>query len=485
MSKNQVDWTQVELVAQHDEIDLERVWELIDEEVKLFIKRTPKCADLNKKANKNLINGTPHSWLTHWRQVDPRSDSYLLPHTLFWDHGKNQNAWDADGNKYIDYLLGETPTIWGHCPDDAYTEGLIDCIKNTGMHCMLPSEEAAIAGEMLEKLIGLQYWYVTLSASDADRNAISISRTITGRPNVMMPNLSYMGLNEEGMYWQPIPDGPIMPRWPHYSQTNNDPRVTFSEFNDLESLEDGLKNRDVAIFITEPLLTDGGLLEAEPGYLEGAYKLCQKYGTLFLIDETHTTTSGPGGLYRKLGLKADMWVTGKAIGGGIACGLLGMSTEVGEQYRSKLSDLTVPFGLGSLTGQGTTMSGNILSIRGLRLALEHYYTDETYGKMIGAMDHLCAGLSGVIEKRKAPFSVTQSGARSHINCLPKKPTTAYEAMLGSGWGGYHEYFTLCAVNRGFIPNPWFNMLLTTPYHTEEDNNKFVTMFDECVANMMG
>ena len=51
-----------------------------------------------------------------------------------------------------------------------------------------------------------------------------------------------------------------------------------------------------------------------------------------------------------------------------------------------------------------------LSVRALRLALEHYYTDETYTKMVGAMNHLCAGLRAVIDRREVPFSITQSGA---------------------------------------------------------------------------
>ena len=485
MSMLKTDWTTTDLVVKHEQIDMAHLWELIDQEVELYIKRTPKSAAIFQEANKSMINGIPMSWWQQWRMPDPRSNEYLLPHNWYWDHGKNQQAWDADGNKYIDYFLAETPTIWGHCPDDAYTEGLIDCIKNTGLCSMVPNEDSVIATALLQKLIGLKYWYITLSASDADRNAISIARTITGRTKVMTPHMGYMGLNEEGMYWQPDPNGPIVQRWPHYGAPGTEPQVKFTEFNDLESLEEALKDRDVAIYITEPLLTDSGLLAAQPGYLEGARALCKKYGTLLLIDETHTLTHAPGGMYTALGLEADMWVTGKAVGGGVACGVLGMSEEVGDQYKSKLNDLSVDWGIGSLTGQGTTCSANLLSVRALRLALEHYYTDETYGKMIASMDHLVAGLRGVIERHQVPFSVIQTGARSHINVVPKEPKTTHEAMLGAGWGGYHEYLTLFALNRGFVPNPWFNMLMTSPYHTKDDNDGFISMFDECVGNMLG
>lgn len=483
-TKSRVDLSSAQMTPQYDEINLDRLWELIHEEAELFIQRTPKSSVLHEQATKSMINGLPMSWQQIWRHTNYETGSFLLPHNWYWDRAKNQKVWDVDGNEYIDYFFAETPTIWGHCPDDAYTQGIIDCIKKTGLGSMVPHEDSIVAAELLQKLIGLKYWYVTLSASDADRNAISIARTITGRSKVLTPHLGYMGLNEEGMYWQPKEGDEISPRWPHLGVADVKPQVKFTHFNDLESLDEALKDRDVAIYIVEPMMTDSGLLPAKPGYLEGAAELCKKYGTLFLIDETHTLTHAPGGMYSELELEADMWVTGKAIGGGVACGLLGLSEEIGEKYRSRLNDLSVGWGIGSLTGQGTTMSGNLLSVRALRLALEHYYTDETYSKMTGAMNHLVAGLRGVIDKHQAPFSVLQSGARCHINVMPEDPENIYESMLCTGWGGYHEYLTLFTLNRGIVPNPFFNILLTSPHHTESDNNKYIEIFDECVANML-
>lgn len=485
MSNTPVDFTTADPTPQHDQVNLERLWGLIDEEVALFAERTPKSAAIFAEAKKSMINSTPNSWWNYWMLVDPRTEEYLLPHIWYWERGKNQNGWDADGNKYIDYMFGDTPAVWGHAPDNAFTEGVTDYIKNNSLCTMVPTEDAVVATQLLQKMIDLKYWYITLSASDADRNAISIARTITGRRKVLTHHLGYMGLNDEGMYWKPDPNGPIIPRWPHLMMGSEDHQAKLAEFNDLESVEEELKDRDVAIFITEPLMTDGGFVVARPGYLEGVYELCQKYGTLFLIDETHTLTEAPRGMYTKMGLKADMWVSGKAIAGGIACGVLGMSEAVGDQYAAKLNDLSVPWGMGSFVGQGTTLSANNLSVRALRLALEHYYTDETYDKMVGAMDHLCAGLREVIARREVPFSLTQNGARMHINFMPEDAHNCFDAFKSVGLGGYHEYFTLFALNRGFVVMPWFNMLLTCPYTTVEDNNKFIAMFDECVANMIG
>ncbi len=472
-------------VPVHEQVDLGNLWGLIDEEVERFIARTPKSAALFQDARESMVNGLPNAMWTQWRLEDPRTQDFLLPHFWYWAKGKNQKAWDADGNEYIDYMYADTPTIWGHGPDDAFTRGLADFVRNESLCSMIPNDESVVVTQLLQKLIDMKYWYITLSASDSNRNAINIARNITGRRKVLSPQLGYMGGAEEGMYWQPDPNSPPVPRWGYFVASSEDPAVKICEFNNLESVEHALKDRDVAIFITEPLMTDGGFVVAQPGYLEGVQALCKKYGTLLLIDETHTLTHAPRGMYTDLGLKADMWVSGKAIAGGVACGVLGLSQEVGDAYQANIADLSVPFGIACFVGQGTTCSANPLSVRALRLALEHYYTDETYDKMTSSMDHLCEGMQAVFDRRNAPFSLTRNGARVHINFMPEVSHDIMHAVQSVGLGGYHEYLVLFALNRGFIIMPWENMLLTSPYNTREDNDAFVAMFDECIGNMLG
>ena len=487
MSTDSRDFLTADLVPRHDRIDLEQVWKRVDDEVSLFVARTPKSAERFEQARESMVNGTANIWCNHWRMPDPRNDDFLLPHLWYWDRAKNQRCWDADGNEYVDYFYADGPTIWGHAPDDEVTRGVAEAVRSESFGCLVPNEEAVVATRLLQEMIGLKYWFMTLSASDANRNGISIARIVTGRRKVLSPNFGYMGAPEEGMFWKPQPNLPPTARWPHYVPPHSDPAVKIAEFNDLDSVEAALRDRDVAVFVTEPVMTDGGFVVPRPGYFEGVRELCDQYGTLLLIDETHTLASTPRGMFTELDLKGDMWTTGKPIAGGIPCGVLGLSEAVGDAYAAKVNDLSVPGGAGVLSflGQGTTMAANPLAVRALRLALEHYYTEETYRKMVGAMDHLVQGLRGVIDRRKVGFSITQTGARMHLNFVPTESYNCLDAVRSIGLGGYHEYFTLFALNRGFVVMPWENMILTSPYTTEDDNDRFVAMFDECVGNMLG
>ena len=74
----------------------------------------------------------------------------------------------------------------------------------------------------------------------------------------------------------------------------------------------------------EPALTNIGIVLPEPGYLQGVRELTRRYGTLLIIDETHTFSAGPGGATAAWGLEPDIVVIGKSIGGGIPCGAYGL-----------------------------------------------------------------------------------------------------------------------------------------------------------------
>jgi glutamate-1-semialdehyde 2,1-aminomutase len=107
------------------------------------------------------------------------------------------------------------------------------------------------------------------------------------------------------------------------------------EFNDVDALEKALAPKDIAIMITEPAMTNIGIIQPEPGYHEAMRELTRRYGTLLLIDETHTICAGPAGLTGILNLEPDMLTLGKPLGGGIPGAVGGVSREIGEMLNAR------------------------------------------------------------------------------------------------------------------------------------------------------
>jgi glutamate-1-semialdehyde aminotransferase len=142
--------------------------------------------------------------------------------------------------------------------------------------------------------------------------------------------------------------------------------------------------------LTEPHLTDGGFTFPIDGWNEGLRDLCSRYGTLLLIDETHTQTAGPGGLTRQWGLSPDLFISGKCIAAGLPVGVIGMSEAIAERYEALLNDGD-PSAMGGCMGQGTTNSANALCVKALRLSLEYNFSEETFAKMNASMDTIERG----------------------------------------------------------------------------------------------
>ena len=88
---------------------------------------------------------------------------------------------------------------------------------------------------------------------------------------------------------------------------------------------------DVACVLAEPAMTNVGIVHPQPGYHKALRELTREYGTLLIIDETHTICAGPGGFTRAENLEPDILVFGKAIGAGIPGAAYGFSQEVADR----------------------------------------------------------------------------------------------------------------------------------------------------------
>lgn len=449
---------------------------LIQSEVELFRSRTPKSRALFEEARHHLVDGVMCTWHSDAMRIA------RFPHPLYIERSKNNRIWDVDGNEYVDFNMGDTPDIFGHAPDNEVTRGVADHVLNQGANTFHPDPDSIVVSRLLHERFGLRYWYSALTASDAIRFSITMARVVTERPKILMFNFGYHGTVEDCLKWAPAP-GEVAWRVSRALRPGEDPGATTKvvEFNDLTAVEEALAARDVALVLSEPLLTDGGFTLPRPGFHAGLRELCTKYGSYLLIDETHTQTAAPTGCTGLWDLDPDLLVLGKCVAGGFPGAVYGFTDEIGAKLEDHLHDL---MSLGGLTGLGTTSTANALTMRALRLSLEHNYTDETFDKMLAAADRLVAGFKEVIAKHEAPFRVDQLGARVNLSFTPEPCFDPLSALGGLGIGGYHEYLTLYLYNRGVSVLPLLNMYMLAPQTTPSDCDEFIGRFDEAVGNML-
>jgi glutamate-1-semialdehyde 2,1-aminomutase len=252
-----------------------------------------------------------------------------------------------------------------------------------------------------------------------------------------------------------------------------------AEFNDLAAVEEQLAHGDVAAVLTEPALTNIGIVLPEPGFLEGLRELATRYGALLVIDETHTFSAGWGGATRAWDLRPDLLVIGKSIGGGIPCGAYGLSDDVVRRVAEHPEADLVDVG-----GVGGTLAGNPLSVAAMRATLYDVLTPEAFDSMIARATRYANGVARAIDDAGLPWTVTQLGARAEYRFTAPAPRTG-TASAAAADDDLDEYVHLYLLNRGVLLTPFHNMALMSPDTTDEDVDRHVAVFTAAVQELAG
>jgi glutamate-1-semialdehyde 2,1-aminomutase len=443
-------------------LDRSRMERLMEAEMAAFERANHRSKALFERAQGSLLDGVPMNWMVKWAG----------PYPLFVEEARGAHFTDVDGHEYVDFCLGDTGAMAGHGPDA--TIRAVERQLRRGITHMLPTEDAIVAADELQRRFGVRWWQFTLSATDANRFAIRLARHITGRPKVLVHNFSYHGSVDEA-FASLQPDGSVGARRGNLGRPVALAETTrVVEFNDLGGLERELAHGDVAVALMEPALTNVGIVLPEPGYHEGVRQLTRRYGTLLIIDETHTICAGPGGYTGAHGLEPDILTIGKTIGGGIPAGAYGFTEAVGERIRASIEWDDCDVG-----GIGGTLAGNALSLAAIRTTLTEVLTDEAFERMIPLAERFEAGVAEVLRSHEVPWHVTRLGARCEYHFMPELPRNGSDQAAHDD-GELARFLHLWAMNRGVLMTPFHNMALMSPATTEADVDRHTAVFGEAV-----
>ncbi len=444
----------------------ERIAELMKIEEKRFLDLHKASTAAFNQSSKVMHEGVPMSWMAKWPGAHP----------VFVKEAKGAHFTDLDGHDYIDFCLGDTGSMTGHSP--AATVAAVKAQIDKGITAMLPSENAAIVSDLLRDRFGLPLWQFTVSATDANRHVIRYSRMITGRSKIVVIDRCYHGSVDETFATLDDAGFTVKREGNIGAPVDLDVTTRVVEFNDLPAMEKALAQGDVAAILMEPAMTNIGIVLPQPGYLEGVQDLCKKYGTLLIIDETHTISVGPGGMTKQLGLKPDFFTIGKALAAGIPVGTFGMTQAVADAIKSRVEIEKIDTG-----GIGGTLAGNILALAAMRATLTEVLTEDNFVKMIELGDRWSDGVDAAIEEFDLDWHCNRLGARGEYIFKGKAPRTGKEAA-DSGDFALEQYIHLRLLNDGFLLTPFHNMALMCPDTTAADVDAHTAAFRAMCADLV-
>ena len=444
----------------------ERIAELMKIEEQRFLDLHKESTAAFHQSSKVMHEGVPMSWMAKWPGAHP----------VFVKEAKGAHFTDLDGHDYIDFCLGDTGSMTGHSP--AATVAAVKAQIDKGITAMLPSQNAAIVSDLLRERFGLPLWQFTVSATDANRHVIRYSRMITGRSKIVVIDRCYHGSVDETFATLDDAGFTIKREGNIGAPVELDVTTRVVEFNDLAAMEAALAHGDVAAILMEPAMTNIGIVLPVEGYLKGVEELCKKYGTLLIIDETHTISVGPGGMTKQLGLKPDFFTIGKALAAGIPVGTFGMTQAVADAIKKHVEIEKIDTG-----GIGGTLAGNILALAAMRATLTDVLTEANFAKMIELGDRWSDGVDAAIKEFDLDWHCNRLGARGEYIFKGKAPRTGKEAA-DSGDFALEQYIHLRLLNDGFLLTPFHNMALMCPDTTAADVDAHTSAFRAMCAELV-
>ena len=318
----------------------------------------------------------------------------------------------------------------------------------------------------------------TQSGVEATMYAVRLARAATKKYGVLKVEGAYYGASDILLVSTGVPSTvPAGPDWMPSSIVESEgipPGTTehtyVVQFNHIESLEYQLKKHEgeIACFILEPCMTNGGVIPPDPGYLESVCELTRKHNVLLIFEEVKVGARiAEGGACEKYGIEPDLVCLAKAIGGGTPLGAFG--------GRRDLMEMISP--LGGAVHYGTYNANPLTTTAGLA-CLKKVLVKEKYKEMNRLGDTYAKGLKEILNRIGLPACVTHEGPLGGIQFVPEVPHTYRQAnqcnkkMWTEYWYGM--------LSKGVIPmgSGWFEEYSISAAHTEEDIDETLNITED-------
>ncbi|HEU5164070.1 MAG TPA: glutamate-1-semialdehyde 2,1-aminomutase [Chitinophagaceae bacterium] len=393
---------------------------------------------------------------------------------IFMKSAKGAYLFDADGNKYIDYIASWGPMILGH----AY-EPVVKAIQEKALGSTSFGAPTELEIEMAELIISMvpnvDLIRMVSSGTEACMSAIRLARGYTGRNKIIKFEGHYHGHADSFL----VKAGSGVATF----NIQTVPGVTAgvandtltAAYNDLEAVKKLATQHkgEIAAIIVEPIAGNMGCILPQPGFLEGLRKLCDEEGVLFIFDEVMTGFRlAPGGAQEKLNIKADLVTYGKVIGGGMPVGAFGGKKEIMERIAP----------LGNVYQAGTLSGNPIAMIAGYTMLKELKSNPSIYKELEEKTIYLRDGLNKVLNAWGQPYVINQFGSMISIH-FSDHPVTDFASASSANNDRFKKYFHSMLKRGIYLPPSAFESWFLNNALTKGDLDKTIDATKESLHEL--
>jgi len=338
---------------------------------------------------------------------------------IFFRRAKGPYVYDEDDNQYIDYVGSWGPMIVGHAHADVLQS--VQKTMQNGLSFGAPTElETQMADKVCELLPSMDMVRMVSSGTEATMSALRLARGYTGRDKIVKFEGCYHGHSDSllvkagsGALTLGVPTSPGVPA----SLAEHTITLSYNNIDEVKATFEKI-GEQIACIIVEPVAGNMNCIAPVPGFLEGLREICDKHGSVLILDEVMTgfrvSLAGAQGHYN---ITPDLTTLGKVIGGGMPVGAFGGKREIMEH----IAPLGPVYQAGTLSGNPVAMAAglatlNIISQPGFYETL----TEQT--------EKLAKGLEARAAKANIPLTTNQAGAMFGFFFTEEKNISTFEQV---------------------------------------------------------
>ncbi len=350
---------------------------------------------------------------------------------IFIKKAKGSYLYDADGNKYIDYIASWGPMILGHA-HETVVKAIQDRVELSTSYGAPTELEIEMAELIISMVPNVDMIRMVNSGTEACMSAVRLARGFTGKNKILKFEGHYHGHADAFL----VKAGSGVATL----QIQNVPGVTEGvahdtltvPFNNLTAVEEIVKKHsgEIAAIIVEPVAGNMGCVPPEKGFLESVRKLCDREHIVLIFDEVMTGFRlAPGGAQEKLGIKADLVTYGKVIGGGLPVGAFGGRKEIMEH----IAPLGKVYQAGTLSGNPIAMIAGITTLKILK------ENPTVYTELEEKCSYLEKGLNEVLSRKNIPFVINRFGSMISIH-FADFPIKDFQTAAAADINRFKQFF---------------------------------------------
>jgi len=392
---------------------------------------------------------------------------------IFMAKAKGSYLFDADGNKYIDYIASWGPMIMGHAWEPVIEAIQAAALRSTSFGA--PTEmEINLARLIVEEIPNVDRIRMVNSGTEATMSAIRLARGYTGKSKFIKFAGNYHGHGDSFL----IKAGSGAITLGHPSSPGVTPGTAadtlLAEYNDLAGVRELVAaNRDqIAAIILEPIPGNMGCILPDEGFISGLREICDQEEILLIFDEVMTGFRlGFGGAQARLGIEADLVTYGKVIGAGLPVGAYG--------GRAEIMEYVAPNGP---VYQAGTLSGNPIAMTAGYTLLKHLKDHpEVYQQLDAKCAAIEAGLHPILNEKGIAYQINRQGSMISLHFTDNPVRDFNSAQLGDN--DYFKKFFHNMLDRGvYLPPSAYESWFLNAALSDSDIDHTLQSAKESIAN---